>query len=177
MVRSGQLRTSAAGRRGAWGWMESLPKPQLHTINEKMGDRPAWMRVKKYRAEGRNAELVLSLGPAKKRKDYWFPVTPTVYRRFDYAIHENSRSKGLKYLQSYIRRYRGYTGSWPDAKYVAENKNTSKRKSLITEAPIAWDIANSFKTGTSISDLVESTGLPKDLVIRVLRVQGVDLGY
>lgn len=146
---------------------------RIRELIEKMGDRPSWMRVKKYKQSGKRAELILSLGEAKKRKDYWFPLTPSVYRKFSYRITE-SRSKGLRYLQAYIRRYRGYTGAWPDAKYVEDNKLGGKL-SLITEAPIALDISSRYASGEDISSLCEATGLPEDLLIAVLKVQGVYL--
>lgn len=146
---------------------------RIRELLERMGDRPAWMRVKKYRESGKRAELVLSLGPYKNRKDYWFPLTPSVYRKFSYHITE-SRSRGLKYIQSYIRRYRGYAGTWPDAQYVESNKIAGK-KSLITEAPIAWEVAKLYQEGSTISDLSSATNLPEELLVSVLKVQGVYL--
>lgn len=143
----------------------------VRELVEKMGSRPAWMKVKKYAQSGNKAELILGLGPAKSRKDYWFPVTPSVYRKFTYHISE-SRSRGLKYLQKYIRRYRGYTGTWPDAEYTESNKIS---KTLLTEAPIATQVSSLFLRGRSLRDISEDTYLPENLLVAVLKAQGVYL--
>lgn len=134
-------------------------------IQEKMGDRPAWMRIKDYRAEGRRAELVLSLG--KKKKDYWFPVSPTVYERFRGKIQE-SRLAGLRYLQAYIRQYRGYAGYWPSKRYVERNK---LRKASLQESLAATAI-KLFSEHVSIADISKQTLLPVEIVTKLLQVSG-----
>lgn len=132
-----------------------------------MGDRPAWMKIKKYKAEGRRAELILSLGKKGKR-DYWFPVSPSIYENFKTKIQE-SRASGLLYLQNYIRRYRDYAGKWPSKKYVEKNKLSSGNTFM---EGIANEILRLFQEGSSEATIVAATGLPDSLVSRFLRVVG-----
>lgn len=130
---------------------------------EKMGDRPAWMKIRKYREEGRRSELVLGLN----KRDYWFPLSPRVYETFQAKI-KKSRLEGLTYLQDYIRRYRGYAGRWPSRRYVEQNKLSGK--SFVES--IAQAILTKFDEGVAPEDIAVATLIPKDLVIRLLQVSG-----
>ena len=132
-----------------------------------MGDKPAWMKIKAYKAEGRKAELILSLG--KKKKDYWFPVTPNVYERFQDFIGR-SRYWGLRYLQAYIRTYREYAEVWPSKRYT--KKNRLKKNSLLSESALASTVLRMFEEGQSISAIASQTMLPESLVERFLQVSG-----
>lgn len=138
---------------------------KLQDLTEKMGDRPAWMKIKSYREEGRRAELVLGLG--KKKKNYWFPISPAIYEKFRGKI-SSSRYEGLTYLQDYIRRYRGYLGRWPSRRYVERNKIA---KSLLTES-VGQTVLRMFSEGMSIDIVARETDLSVDLVSKFLKVTG-----
>ncbi len=131
---------------------------------EKMGDRPAWMKIKKYRAEGRRAELVLSL----RKKDYWFPVSPSVYERFRGKISE-SRLDGLRYLQRYIRQYRGYAGKWPSKRYERLNKISD---TLLESESISGSIMRLFQEGHKLFAIAQAVSLPVPIVEQFLKVTG-----
>jgi len=138
---------------------------KLQDLIEKMGDKPAWMKIKSYREDGRRAELILKLGA--KKKEYWFPLSPTIYEKFRDKI-SNSRYEGLTYLQDYIRRYRGYLGRWPSKRYVERNKIG---KSLLNET-LSEKLHRLFTESQSIDQIAEHTGLSKDLVLKFLKVTG-----
>ena len=135
----------------------------MHTMLEKMGDRPAWMKIKKYRESGRRAELVLSL----RKKEYWFPVSPSVYAKFQNKITE-SRYEGLVYLQDYIRRYRGYAGIWPSRRY--ENRN--RIENTLLKESVSNSVFRLFDSGASIQDIAKTTSLSEALVQSLLVVSG-----
>lgn len=139
-------------------------------LAEAIGDSPDWMRIKSYREEGRRAELVLKLG-AKKRKNYWFPVSPNVFERFKDKI-QSSRYEGLTYLQEYIRRYRGYLGRWPSKRYVERNKLSSKN--TLVEG-VGQSILKMFNEKSSVSAIASVVGLPIRLVEKFLFVSGNQL--
>ncbi len=126
-------------------------------LSEKLGDRPEWMRIRAYR-EGRGpsgrrrSELMLQL----RQRSYWFPLTPRVYENFRARIGK-SRSKGLKYLQSYIRRYRQYKERWPSKRYVRVNRLVS----------------GGFYNE---SELASRTGLSTALVEEIVRLAGEGRG-
>lgn len=132
-------------------------------ILEALGDAPEWMRIHSYVQDkkGHKAELILELG--ENRKKYWFPMTPQVYRRFTYKISE-SRLKGLKYLQAYIRRYRGYSG-WGPADYVKENR-IKESKSLTVK------VLRMFAENKKTKDIASALGLSESLVQEVAVTYG-----
>lgn len=131
-----------------------------------MGDRPAWMKIKKYREEGRRAELILALG--SRKKDYWFPVSPNVYSNFREKIAD-SRSVGLKYLQKYIRRYRGYAEMWPSKRYQKKNRIND----TLLESSLASRAMKMFRDGMTAHDISLATYIPEHLVDRLLEVTGL----
>lgn len=132
-------------------------------ILEALGDAPEWMRIHSYVQDkkGHKAELILELG--ESRKKYWFPMTPQVYRRFTYRISE-SRLKGLKYLQAYIRRYRSYSG-WGSSNYVGENR-IKDSKSLTVK------VLRMFSENKSINDVSKALSLSESLVQEVAVTYG-----
>lgn len=136
----------------------------FEVIQEAIGDGPEWMRIVDYVQDkkGHKAELILELGESKRQ--YWFPLTPQVYRRFTYKISE-SRLKGLKYLQSYIRRYRDYSG-WPSRSYVAENR-IKESKSLTVQA------LRLFSENKSVDEVAKATNLSSSLVEQLCCTYGI----
>lgn len=137
----------------------------MDILLEAMGDRPAWMKIKNYKAEGRKAELILGLG--KKKKSYWFPVTPNVYSQFKEKILD-SRLVGLRYLQAYIRRYRGYLERWPSKRYVKANQLS---KSLLQESIVA-QVDRLLSEGANINEISKKTLLPVRLLEKLLKTAG-----
>lgn len=138
---------------------------KLQDLIEKMGDKPAWMKIKSYREEGRRSELVLKLGA--KKKEYWFPLSPAIYEKFRDKISD-SRYEGLTYLQDYIRRYRGYLGRWPSKRYVERNKI---KRSLLNET-LGETVHKLFAESQNIEQIAAHTGLSIDLVTKFLKVTG-----
>lgn len=135
----------------------------MQDIFEALGDSPEWMRIHSYVQDkrGHKSELILELG--ERRKKYWFPMTPQVYRRFSYKIGE-SRLKGLKYLQAYIRRYRDYSG-WGPASYV--EKNRIKQPNSLTV-----NVLRMYNENNNINDVSKALNLSESLVREVVVTYG-----
>lgn len=136
----------------------------VEVLEEAIGDNPEWMNIHSYTQDkkGHKGELILELGESKKK--YWFPVTPQVYRRFTYKISE-SRLKGLKYLQSYIRRYRDYSG-WPSSTYVSENR-IKESKSLTVK------VLRLYSENKKVKDIADTLNLSSSLVEQLCCTYGV----
>lgn len=86
-----------------------LTESENRFLNEVLGDKPEWLRVRSYRTalfKPSKAELVLEL----RGKNYWFPVSKKVFTRFMEMAQEINRGVGLRYLQRYIRERRQYHG-------------------------------------------------------------------
>jgi len=136
----------------------------IESLEEALGDSPEWMRIHSYVQDkkGHKGELILELG--ESRKKYWFPITPKVYRRFTYKISE-SRLKGLNYLQSYIRRYRDYSG-WPSSTYVSENR-IKESNSLTVK------VLSLYSENKSIKHIADNLNLSLSLVEQLCCTYGV----
>jgi hypothetical protein len=134
----------------------------MSNLYEGMGDAPNWMKVHGYSSDTKRSEIILELGD--KGKTYWFPATPHVINKFRALIQE-SRLEGLRYLQNYIRTYRGYSG-WPDKKYVEDNRIADGKKSLTVT------VLHMFSEGVSIPDVASKLGLSENLVELVAKTYG-----
>jgi Mor family transcriptional regulator len=133
----------------------------MDILSEGMGDSPNWMEIHGTSQDHKNnrSEIVLKLGEGTKAKTYWFPATPRVVRKFRSLVQE-SRSKGLKYLQGYIRRYREYSG-WTKL-YAENNRIKDGHKSLTVT------LLSMFSEGQDVQEISNKLNLSLSLVERVV---------
>lgn len=97
-----------------------LTESQQKTLDEVLGDKPEWLRIKSYRTailRPKKAELVLEL----RGKNYWFPVSKRVFEKFLDLASSINRGVGLRFLQRYIREKREYHG-FMNPLYYKQNK-------------------------------------------------------
>lgn len=100
-------------------------------IREKLGDSPQWLKITAYREAGHRAEVLINL----RGRDYWFPVSRSVYENFISKAMTTSRGAGLVYLKNYIREHRKYRERWPDAVYTRRTK--LKKGSFLDETSMS----------------------------------------
>lgn len=155
---------------------------------EKLFDKPEWLKIHSFQVAGPYGELVLKL----QGKSYWFPVTSKAYNKFtDLAIRED-RGSGLRYLQRYIRRYKGYNGHNWGPKYYRDNRmpgsptrlvktvaGNLRRKKVVGYRTIFGSpqrYRSSFGesvmlhiTQQMIDEIASRTGLPKGYIPTIVR--------
>ena len=117
------------------------------SMMEKLGDSPNWMRIRSYhRLKGKSGGAVGELVLKLRGKNYWFPCPAKVWRSFyAKAISKwEGRYKGLRYLQKYIRRWKGYKGRMTKS-YYTKNRIPPKLRNQAVSVFGAKTLSKPFK--------------------------------